>query len=128
MPRLFRILMIAALAMLLLVVPSASLARKTHHHSAKHRIAHKADRNRDGLPDKWERANKLSLNVNQAGRDQDSDGANNAAEFITDRLSVRSTAPDRCRNRCRVRSPDRQVVHHKIHNRREPATPPSRSV
>ena len=39
------------------------------------------DRNRDGLPDRWERANHLSLKVNQAKRDQDHDGLRNKAEF-----------------------------------------------
>jgi hypothetical protein len=39
------------------------------------------DRNRDGIPDRWERANHLSLKVNQARRDQDHDGLRNKAEF-----------------------------------------------
>ena len=82
MSRSLRSLCIALVAMLLLALPSASFARKAHrtHHRSHH--AMKADRNRDGLPDGWERANKLSLKVNQAGRDQDTDGANNAAEFV----------------------------------------------
>ncbi len=80
MSRLFRIFTLAALAMLVLALPSSSLARKSHH--VKHKAAHKADRNRDGLPDRWEKANRLSLRVNQASRDQDKDGANNAAEFV----------------------------------------------
>ncbi len=83
MPRIFRIFTVAMMAMLVLALPSSSLARKAHHHAkAKHKIARKADRNHDGLPDSWEKANKLSLKVNQAGRDQDADGANNAAEFV----------------------------------------------
>src|SRR3954447_23202507 len=39
------------------------------------------DRNRDGLPDRWERSHHLSLRVNQARRDQDHDGLNNRAEY-----------------------------------------------
>ena len=39
------------------------------------------DRNRDGLPDRWEKAHHLSLKVNQARRDQDKDGLRNKAEF-----------------------------------------------
>src|SRR4051794_2933666 len=39
------------------------------------------DRNRDKLPDKWERHFPLSLSVNQAGRDQDGDGLKNLSEF-----------------------------------------------
>ena len=39
------------------------------------------DRNRDTIPDRWERAHHLSLNVNQAKRDQDHDGLRNKAEF-----------------------------------------------
>ena len=83
MPRSFRIFTLALIAMLVLALPSSSLARKAHHHAkAKHKIAHKTDHNHDGLPDTWEKANKLSLKVNQAGRDQDRDGANNAAEYV----------------------------------------------
>jgi hypothetical protein len=39
------------------------------------------DRNRDRIPDRWERAHHLSLHVNQARRDQDHDGLNNRGEF-----------------------------------------------
>lgn len=39
------------------------------------------DRNHDRLPDRWEKANGLSLKVNQAGRDQDHDGLKNLTEF-----------------------------------------------
>src|SRR3954463_8613935 len=39
------------------------------------------DRNRDRIPDRWERAHHLSLHVNQARRDQDRDGLNNRGEF-----------------------------------------------
>jgi hypothetical protein len=39
------------------------------------------DRNHDGLPDRWEHRNKLSLNVNQSQRDQDHDGVVNMCEL-----------------------------------------------
>lgn len=40
------------------------------------------DRNHDRIPDRWERANHLSLKVNQAKRDQDHDGLRNRAEYL----------------------------------------------
>jgi hypothetical protein len=40
------------------------------------------DRNHDRIPDRWERAHHLSLNVNQAKRDQDRDGLRNRAEYL----------------------------------------------
>lgn len=40
-----------------------------------------ADKNRDKIPDKWEKKNHLSLKVDQAPRDQDHDGLNNAGEY-----------------------------------------------
>jgi hypothetical protein len=39
------------------------------------------DRNHDGIPDKWEKRFHLSLNVNQANRDQDRDGVDNLNEL-----------------------------------------------
>ncbi len=39
------------------------------------------DRNRDRIPDRWEKAHNLSLKVNQAGRDQDRDGLKNLTEY-----------------------------------------------
>jgi hypothetical protein len=42
----------------------------------------KGDRNHDRIPDRWERANHLSLKVNQARRDQDHDGLRNRGEFL----------------------------------------------
>lgn len=73
-------ILFAFVAILMLAALPATAGAKSHHKS-KHRVAHKADRNKDGLPDRWERRHKLSLKVNQAGRDQDRDGAKNAAEF-----------------------------------------------
>ncbi len=72
------LLALFALAMLA-ALPATAGAKRHARHGAK--VAHKADRNRDGLPDRWERRNHLSLRVNQAGRDQDRDGSVNAAEF-----------------------------------------------
>lgn len=43
--------------------------------------AHTRDRNRDRIPDRWERQHHLSLKVNQARRDQDHDGLDNRGEF-----------------------------------------------
>ena len=43
--------------------------------------AHSRDRNRDGLPDRWEKSHHLSLRVNEARRDQDRDGLNNRGEY-----------------------------------------------
>lgn len=56
-----------ALAALLLAVPGFAAAP--------------SDVNNDGLPDRWEKRHDLSLNVNQAGRDQDRDGLRNKGEF-----------------------------------------------
>jgi hypothetical protein len=39
------------------------------------------DSNHDKIPDRWERANDLSLKVNQAKRDQDRDNLGNRGEF-----------------------------------------------
>ena len=55
---------IAALA--LLALPAAGVAK---------------DRNHDRIPDRWEKRHNLSLKVNQAKRDQDSDGMRNRGEF-----------------------------------------------
>lgn len=39
------------------------------------------DRNKDRIPDRWERAQGLSLKVKQTKKDQDRDGLNNLAEW-----------------------------------------------
>ncbi len=44
-------------------------------------LASSRDGNGDGLPDRWEKSNQLSVNVNQAKRDQDRDGLRNMGEF-----------------------------------------------
>ena len=43
--------------------------------------AHGGDRNRDRIPDRWEKQHHLSLKVKQTRRDQDHDGLNNLGEF-----------------------------------------------
>jgi hypothetical protein len=63
---------LAALALVALAGPAVASAH--HGHGAR-------DRNRDGLPDRWERQHNLSLNVNQAHRDPDRDGLDNRNEF-----------------------------------------------
>ncbi|HET8956112.1 MAG TPA: hypothetical protein VFN18_10680 [Solirubrobacterales bacterium] len=45
-------------------------------------LAAAKDRNHDRIPDRWEKRHKLSLTVNQAGRDQDRDHLRNRAEFL----------------------------------------------
>jgi hypothetical protein len=44
-------------------------------------VGHPRDSNGDRLPDSWENRNNLSLNVNQAPKDQDQDGLRNMAEY-----------------------------------------------
>ena len=56
--------------LIVLAAPAAALAAK------------RGDRNRDGLPDRWERTHKLSLTVDQSGRDQDGDGLDNRGEYL----------------------------------------------
>ncbi len=97
MSRSIQTLSLTLAALLLLALPTAAVAKpstgtKTKQHAAtkakqkaaakaKQRAARAADRNRDGLPDKWEKRYKLSLKVNQALRDQDADGLVNRSEY-----------------------------------------------
>jgi Bacterial TSP3 repeat len=60
-------LALAALTVTLVAASSASAAPK--------------DRNRDGIPDRWEKKFNLSLKVDQANRDQDRDKVDNLNEF-----------------------------------------------
>ena len=60
------ILLAAILALVAVSLPGAASAK---------------DRNRDKLPDKWEKANKLSLKKDQRKLDQDRDGLKNRGEF-----------------------------------------------
>lgn len=45
-------------------------------------LAAAKDRNRDHIPDRWEKKHHLSLKVNQARKNQDGDKLNNRAEFL----------------------------------------------
>ncbi len=54
-------------ALAILALPSLAAAR---------------DHNHDRIPDRWEKRHHLSLGVNQAQRDQDSDHLRNRAEFL----------------------------------------------
>ncbi len=45
-------------------------------------VAAAKDRNHDRIPDRWEKRHRLSLNVNQARRDQDGDQLRNRGEFL----------------------------------------------
>jgi hypothetical protein len=64
--RLGALLAVALGALALLALPAVAAAK---------------DRNHDHIPDRWEKGHHLSLQVNQAGRDQDSDHLRNRAEF-----------------------------------------------
>ena len=64
------VLLLASACAMVLAFPASGMAR-SH-----------GDRNRDGIPDRWEHAHHLSLKVNQAKRDQDHDGLRNKAEFM----------------------------------------------
>ncbi len=44
--------------------------------------ARHGDSNNDRIPDRWEKRHHLSLNLNQAGRDQDRDHLGNRGEFL----------------------------------------------
>ena len=44
-------------------------------------VARGGDRNRDRIPDRWEKRHNLSLKVKQHRRDQDSDGLKNRGEW-----------------------------------------------
>ena len=71
-----RIAMIAGACALIacLLGPGSALAHRSHHS--------RADRNHDGLPDRWERKHHLRLRAGQASADQDHDGLRNRAEFL----------------------------------------------
>jgi hypothetical protein len=66
-----RMLMLLLCAAAALAVPAVASAHGGHH----------GDRNRDGLPDRWERQHHLSMKVNQAHRDPDRDRLDNRNEF-----------------------------------------------
>jgi hypothetical protein len=59
--------LVAAAALAMLALPGIAAAK---------------DGNHDRIPDRWEKRHHLSLNVNQAGRDQDGDQLRNRGEFL----------------------------------------------
>ena len=61
--------LVAAAALAMLALPGIAAAK---------------DGNHDRIPDRWEKRHHLSLDVNQAGRDQDGDRLRNRAEFLAD--------------------------------------------
>jgi len=63
----FAVAVTGAFAALLFAIPALGQATK--------------DSNNDRIPDRWERHYDLSLNVNQANRDQDADGVKNMGEY-----------------------------------------------
>lgn len=79
MRRLFLLAAAAVLAAAVLALPAVTSARRGSDDTAT--AASKRDRNRDRLPDRWERRHRLSLRVKQTKRDQDRDGLNNLGEF-----------------------------------------------
>jgi len=60
---------VTATALLVALLPAAASA------------AGGGDRNKDRIPDRWERAHDLSLKVKQTSKDQDRDGLKNLAEW-----------------------------------------------
>ena len=63
----FAVAVTGALAALLLAIPALGASAR--------------DANNDRLPDRWEVRHDLSLNVNQAPKDQDQDGLKNMGEY-----------------------------------------------
>ncbi len=61
------ILVAALLALIMVSLPGSAAAK---------------DRNRDRIPDRWEKRHKLSLKKNQRKRDQDHDGLRNRGEWL----------------------------------------------
>jgi hypothetical protein len=61
--------LVAAAALAMLALPGIAAAK---------------DGNHDRIPDRWETRHRLSLDLNQAGRDQDRDHLRNRAEFLAD--------------------------------------------
>jgi hypothetical protein len=70
MRRILTILSITALALLALTSTALASARP-------------ADRNKDGIPDRWEQRYHLSIRVNVAAKDADHDGLSNLGEYLS---------------------------------------------
>ena len=82
-------------------------------------IADSGDRDRDHMPDRWERKHRLSLGANDAARDRDRDGLRNLTEYRaatnprkpdSDRDGVTDGREDRDRDRVRNASEDREAT------------------
>ena len=63
-----------ALALLVFAIPATASAKRSHHKSRHHRVA---DRNHNGIPDRWEH----KFRVHKATADPDRDGVTNIGEF-----------------------------------------------
>jgi hypothetical protein len=63
-----------ALALLVFALPATAGAKRSHHKSRHHRVA---DRNHNGIPDRWEH----KFRVHKASTDPDRDGVTNIGEF-----------------------------------------------
>ena len=63
-----------ALALLVFALPATAGAKRSHHKSRHHRVA---DRNHNGIPDRWEH----KFRVHKAAADPDHDGVANIGEF-----------------------------------------------
>jgi hypothetical protein len=63
-----------ALALLAFAIPATASAKRGHHKTRHHRVA---DRNHNGIPDRWER----KFRVHKATADPDRDGVTNIGEF-----------------------------------------------
>jgi hypothetical protein len=102
-----RIVLAAAAAMLSLAFPALAAAKG-------------GDRDRDGMPDRWERKHKLNVKKNDARGDRDRDGLRNLAEFRaktnparpdSDRDGRLDGDEDRDRDRVDNANEDRQRTH-----------------
>jgi hypothetical protein len=69
------LLISVAMAILAFALPAAAGARRSHHRSHHH--ARVADRNHNGIPDRWEHR----FRVHKATADPDRDGVTNIGEF-----------------------------------------------
>src|SRR5256885_8214187 len=63
-----------ALALLAVAIPAPASAKRSHHKTRHHRVA---DRNHNGIPDRWEH----KFRVHKATADPDRDGVTNIGEF-----------------------------------------------
>ncbi len=76
----------------------------------------KRDRNRDGIPDRWEKRHNLSLKKSQANRDQDRDGVRNKCEWQA-KTNPRKRDSDRDGRRDGKEDPDRDGMKNRAESR-----------